>query len=181
MLNRKLACLMALAIVVVGIATFTGCNTEELEEPFDFSKHMRIMPCFVELMERDFSEYEKRDHNQLHGGIQVRGFDGTDTMFVEDRRLRLRGSFDWGGGFSVCFGARLNGEIIAFGDPLFYERLKYGTEIPSISMGSTPFFVDLNLEEGLNIVEFISGLLPGGFLEPIDSLAIKTVYVYFQP
>jgi len=80
---------------------------------------------------------------------------------------------------SFCFGARLNGEIIAFGDPVLYADLKYGG-FTSVQLGGSPFFVDLNLERGLNTVEFISGHLPGGFLEPIDSLTVKTVYIYFQ-
>ena len=179
MLKRKLAYLMALVIVVVGIATFTGCNTEKLEEPFDFSEHMRIMPCFVELMQRDFDEFEMLDPNQRGVGIRVRGFEETDTMIVDNRRLRLSGSFDWGS-MNFCFGARINGEIVPFGDPLLYNHIKYGVGIVTTELGISSFFVDLILEEGLNIVESISGHSTFEFPAPIDRLTIKTVYIYFQ-
>jgi len=95
MLKRKCVYLIALAAFVVAIfaGIFIWWNTIR----FDFSEHMRIMPCFVELMQRDLSEFEMIDPDQWGVGIRVRGLDGTDTMIVENSMLRLEGSFDWGG------------------------------------------------------------------------------------
>jgi len=177
MLKRKRVYLIAFATFVVAIVAgiFIWWNTIR----FDFSEHMRIMPCFVELMQRDFDEFEMLDPNQRGVGIRVRGFEETDTMIVDNRRLRLSGSFDWGS-MNFCFGARINGEIVPFGDPLLYNHIKYGVGIVTTELGISSFFVDLILEEGLNIVESISGHSTFEFPAPIDRLTIKTVYIYFQ-
>jgi len=179
-LKRKRVCLIALATLVVAIVVgiFIWWNAIR----FDFSEHMRIDDSFVELMQRDFAEFEMLDpHERGTGvGIRVNGFEETDTITVAERRLRIRGSFGWRPGSNFEFGARLNGEIIAYGNPLWYDYIKYGLGFPEISMGNSLFFVDLNLEEGLNIVEFISGHSSDEFPAPIDRLTIKTVYVYFQ-
>ena len=180
MLKRKRVYLIAFAAFVVAIVAgiFIWWNTIR----FDFSEHMRIDDSFVELMQRDFAEFEMLDpHERGFGvGIRVNGFEETDTITVAERRLRLRGDFGWCPGSNFDFGARLNGEIIAYGDPLWYDYIKYGLELVSISMGASLFFVDLDLNEGLNVVEFISGHSSDDFPAPIDRLAIKTVYVYFQ-
>jgi len=95
MSKRKRVYLIAFAAFIVAIVAgiFIWWNTIR----FDFSEHMRIMPCFVELMERDFAEFEILDPNQRGVGIHVRGFEETNTMIVDNRRLRLNGDFDWGG------------------------------------------------------------------------------------
>lgn len=60
---------------------------------------------------------------------------------------------------------------------MFYRSLKYG-ERRTEQLGETSFFVDLDLIRGQNIVEFIMGAIGNIRSYTIDTIFIKTVYIY---
>ena len=145
----------------------------EHEDDFDFSHHMRIDECFSQI---DWSGFEIVETNvAVPGvGVTVRGFEGSSEMAVDEKELRIQGAMFWSDG-GLCFEARLNGEVIPYGDPLLYDYLKYGIQPALIEIGVNLFFVDLFLEEGQNTVEFFA------IQESTEQMAYEAIYIYYNP
>jgi hypothetical protein len=143
------------------------------EDDFDFSAHMRVDERLSQI---DWSGFEIVEPNSPSPRLEVlvRGFENNSEMFVDEELLRLRGSIGWTDG-GAWFEARLNGEVIPYGDPQLYDYLKYGIEPHSVDLGLILFFVDLFLEKGQNTIEFFA------VQESTEQMAYKIIYIYYEP
>ena len=117
-------------------------------------------------------------------GIRLRGYSNGDEITVGESRLRIDGSLLWHQLLGFVYGVRLNGEVIPYGCPYYYEYLQ-GRVLGGghDEFGMTSFFVMPDLAEGRNVIEFTMFHVEGSHYEirSVEGYSRKTIYVYYEP